>query len=112
MKGKTYLLTDMPVPTDNNTSVKVYDEVSKYKELEIRNEKLWHLEITTVSVKMGALSMIRKKADKRINKGPGSQDLNEIQNIALCGTTSFLRRFCPVGWGCRNNQLLLCRVGE
>ena len=32
-KRKTCILIDMSVPTDNNTSVKEYNKISKYKDL-------------------------------------------------------------------------------
>ena len=36
---KTYLLIDMTVLTDNNLSVKEFNEISKYKDVEIEIEK-------------------------------------------------------------------------
>ena len=36
---KAWLLIDMSVPTDNNISVKEYNEISKYKDLEMETEK-------------------------------------------------------------------------
>ena len=33
----------MSAPTDNNKSVKEYNEISKCKDLEIEIEKAWHL---------------------------------------------------------------------
>ena len=46
-KRKTYLLINMSVPTDNNISVKEYNEISNYKDQETEIEKLWHLKTTT-----------------------------------------------------------------
>ena len=42
-KRKTGLLSDMFVPTDNNISVKKYNKISKYKNLETEIEKMWEL---------------------------------------------------------------------
>ena len=42
-RKKTFLLIDMSVPNDNNLSVKEYNKISKYKDLEIEIEKMWHL---------------------------------------------------------------------
>ena len=41
-KRKTSLLIDMSIPTDNNISIKEYNKISKYRELEIEIEKMWH----------------------------------------------------------------------
>ena len=59
---KIYLLIDMSGPTDNNISVKEYNKTSKYIDLEIEIEKMWHLETTT----MGQI----KETDKPIEKIP------------------------------------------
>ena len=69
---KTCLLIDMSLPTDNYTSVKEYNKISKYKDVEIEIEKIWYLKVTTVPVIEGALGMIKKGTDNHINKIPGS----------------------------------------
>ena len=46
----------MSVPTDNNISVKEYNKVNKYKDLEIEIDKLWQLKSTTLPALVGALS--------------------------------------------------------
>ena len=54
---------DMPAPTDNNISVKEYYEMSKYKDLETEIKKMWHLKITTVTVIVGTLGMMKTRTD-------------------------------------------------
>ena len=39
-KAATYLL-DMSIPTRKNTSVKVTEKLSKYKDLEMKVERMW-----------------------------------------------------------------------
>ena len=38
---KSCLLIDMSIPTEKNTSVKVTEKLSKYKDLEIEIERMW-----------------------------------------------------------------------
>ena len=78
-KRKTCLLIDISVPTDNNMSVTEYNKITKYKNLKIEIEKMWHLKTTTTPVIMGALGMIEKRTDKHINKIPGKSSRYEIQ---------------------------------
>ena len=52
---------------------------------------MWHLKTTTVPVIVGALGMIKKGADKYINKIPGSPGLYEIKRSALCGLARLFR---------------------
>ena len=82
-KRKTCLLIGMLVPTDNNISVKEYNKISKYKDLEKEIEKMWHFKTTTVPLIVGALCMIKKGTDKQMNKIPGCPSLYEIQKITL-----------------------------
>ena len=64
----------MAEPKENSISVKEYNEVSKYKELE-KNKKRGHLKTTTVPVIAGYLCMIQKGTDTHINKVLGSLGL-------------------------------------
>ena len=43
----------MPVPTSNEISVKGCIKISKYKDLEMKIEKMWHLETITLLVIVG-----------------------------------------------------------
>ena len=42
-KDNICLLIDMSVPSDKNVAAKVFKQLSKYKDLEIEIEKMWHL---------------------------------------------------------------------
>ena len=78
----------MSVSTDNNISIKDYNEISKYKYLEIKFGKMWHLKTNTVE----ALGRIKKGTDKHIKKIPDSLSIYEIQKIALYGTAYLFRK--------------------
>ena len=45
---ETCMLIDMAIPSDRNTSVKVAEKLSKYKDLEIEITKMWELKTITV----------------------------------------------------------------
>ena len=47
----------MSVPSDTNGSLKIFGELSKYKDLEIEVTKMWHLKTTTLPVVIGVLGM-------------------------------------------------------
>ena len=78
MKEKR-LLIDMSVRRDNKISVKEYNKISKYKDLEIKIEKMYHLKTNIVPVIAGTLATIKEGTDKHINKIPGSPSLYEIK---------------------------------
>jgi len=91
-KEKTCLMIDMSVPTDNNVSAKEFEKLSKYKDLEIEVNKMWHLKTKTVPVIVGALGMIKKDTQKHLQRIPGKLNLSEIQKIVLTSTAHILRR--------------------
>jgi len=91
-KEKTCLLIDMTVPSDRNVSLKEYEKISKYKDLEIEIQKMWHLKTTVIPVVIGALGMIKRKSEDHIKQIPGNPCLQELQKIALNGTAHLLRR--------------------
>ena len=62
---------------NNNILVQKYKNVSKYKDLKIKIQKMCHLTSTTLLATVGALDMIKIQTDKHINK------INEMQNITL-----------------------------
>ena len=89
---KTCLLIDMAIPSDNNTSLKTFEKLSKYKDLEIEITKMWHLKTNTVPIIIGALGMISKTAQDYVSLIPGNLSLSEIQKITLMGTSHILRK--------------------
>ena len=82
----------MSVPTDNNISVNEYNKITKYKDLEIEIEKIWHLKTNIMPVTVWTRSMNNKGTDKHINKIPGNPNRYEMQKIDLCGTAHLIRR--------------------
>ena len=63
---KSRLLIDISIPTEKNTSVKVTEKLSKYKDLEIKVERMWGMKATTVPVVIGALELIKKGLEEYI----------------------------------------------
>ena len=44
----------MSVPSDTNVSLKIFEKLSKYADLEIEVTKMWHLKTTVLPVVIGA----------------------------------------------------------
>ena len=47
---KMCLLVDVAVPSNRNLSLKKYEKASKYNDLEIEMQKVWHLKVTILPV--------------------------------------------------------------
>ena len=91
-QNKTCKLIDVSVPSDSNISAKESEKLSKYKDLDIEIAKMWKIKTKTIPVIVGALSMIKKGAQKYVNEIPGSLSLAEIQKLVLNSTAYILRR--------------------
>ena len=82
----------MKIPADKSISVAKFEKLSKYKDLEIEVEKLWHIKTVTIPVVIRTLGMIKKGTKKHLEKIPGSLNLAQMQKIALTGTAYILRK--------------------
>ena len=62
---KRCLLIDVPSPLKRiNSSVKVKEKLSKYKDLEIEIERMWGIKATTIPLVMVDLGLIKKGLEK------------------------------------------------
>ena len=86
---KSCLLIDMSIPTEKNTSVKVTEKLSKYKDLEIEIERMWGMKVTTIPVVIGALGLIKKALKKCTKQIPGNIKISELK---MLGTSRILRK--------------------
>ena len=82
---------EISIPTESNTSIKLTEKLSKYKDLEIEIEGLWGMKTTTIPVILGALGLIKKGMEKYISKIPGNNSIQEVQKYVLLGTAHTLR---------------------
>ena len=82
----------MKIAADKNVSVAEFEELSKYKDLEIEVEKLWYMKTVTIPVVIGALVMIKKGTEKHLQKIPESPNLGEMEKISLTGTAHIPRK--------------------
>ena len=79
-----------------NISIKEYNKISEYKDLEIEN--MLHFNIPTKSVIAVCLEMIKKGTDKYINKVSVSPSLCELQRLPFAEPIIFLEDFYICDW--------------
>ena len=80
----------MSVPSDTNVSLKIFEKLSKHKDLKVEVTKMWHLKTTALPVVIGALGIVTKPAPKYVLQIPGAPSLTELQKITLIGTAHIL----------------------
>ena len=71
-------MTDVTVPADKNISLKEFQKLSKYEDLEIEVTKMWRLKTKTIPVVIGDLGIIKKGTQNVINQIPGKKSLQEM----------------------------------
>ena len=76
----------------NNMIIKI----SKYRDLEIEIQKMWHLKAIVMPVVVGALGMTKKTTEDHIKRIPGKPCLQELQKVVLNGMAHLLRRVLPM----------------
>ena len=91
-EDKTCLMIDMTVPSERNVTIKEVEKLSKYKDLEIEVTRMWGMKTTTIPVVIGALGLIKKGLEKRIDQIPGSSTIHELQKIVLLGSAHIIRK--------------------
>ncbi|XP_037772664.1 uncharacterized protein LOC119568276 [Penaeus monodon] len=90
-KKKNCIIIDVAVPSKRNTSVKISEKLSKYKDLEIEISRTWGMKTETIPVVIGALGLMKRGIVKFTNRIPGNISIYEIQKTALLGTAHILR---------------------
>ena len=92
VQSKTPYIQHTTIPSDRNTSVKVTEKLSKYKDLEVETSRMWGMGTETIPVLIGALGAIKKGLKTYLGRIPGQISISELQKITLLGTAHILRR--------------------
>ena len=85
-------MTNVTVPADKKISLKEFQKLSKYKDLEIEVTKILKLKIKTIAVVTGALGIKRKGTQNFIDETNDKPLLQETQKIILTSTPHILRK--------------------
>ena len=80
------------MPSDINISLKNFEKLCNYKDLEIEVTKMWHLKTTTLPVVFGTLGMVAKTVPNYVSQIPGALSLTELQKITLMSTAHILQK--------------------
>ena len=76
-------LIDVSVPSDQNTSTKVTEKISKYKDPEIEITQIRRVKIEIVPVIVDELALISKGMQYNLGKISGAININELQKTRL-----------------------------
>ena len=86
----------MAVPAERNTSAKMVEKLSKYKDLKIKISRMLGLKTETVPVVIGALGLVKKGLEKYVERIPANTNIEDLQKISLLGTAHILREVLSI----------------
>ena len=66
--NSTCKLIDMTVPSDRNIALKDIEKKSKYKDLDLEIQRMWHRKTVVIPEVVGALGTVKKGMVENINK--------------------------------------------
>ena len=94
--NSTCKLIDMTVPSDRSIALKEIEKKSKYKDLELEIQRMWHMKIV-IPVVVGALRTVKKGMIENMEKVSKSANVTEIQKICMLGSARILRKVLSIG---------------
>ena len=66
--NSTCKLIDITVTSDRNIALKEIEKKSKYKDLELEIQRMWHMKIVLISVVVGVFGTVKKEMVENIKK--------------------------------------------
>ena len=94
--NSTCKLIDMTVPSYRNIALKEIEKESKYKDLELEIQRMWHMKTVVIPVIVGALGTVKKGIVENIKKVSERATVTEIQKIYILGSARILRKVLSV----------------
>ena len=94
--NSTCKLIDMTVASDRNIALKETEKKSKYRDLELEIQRMWHTKTVVIPVVVGALGTVKKSMVENIKKGSERATMTEVQKICMLGSARILRKVVSV----------------
>ena len=86
----------MTVPSDRNIALKEIEKKSKYKDLELEIQRMWHMKTIVIPVVVDALDTVNKGMVENIEKASKIANVTDIQKICMLGSARILRKMLRI----------------
>ena len=104
--NSTCKLIDITVSSDRNIALKETEKNSKYKDLEVEIQRMWHMKTVVIPVVVGVLGTVKKGMLESIKKVSERATMTEIQKSCMLGSARILRK---VLWVYEQNDWLMIK---
>ena len=94
--NSTSKLIDMTVPSDKNIALKEIEKKSKYRDLELQIQRMWHMKTIVIPAVVAALGTVKKAMIENIKKVSERATVTEIQKICVLGSAPIHRKVLSV----------------
>ena len=94
--NSTCKLIDMLFHQIEHIALKETEKKSKYKDLELEIQGMWHMKTVVIPVVVGALGTVKKGMVENIKKVSERATMTEIQKICMLGSGRILRKVFSV----------------
>ena len=94
--NSTCKLIDMTVPSDRNIALKEIEKKSKYKDLGLEIQRMWHIKTVVIPVVVSALGSVKKGMVENIKKVSETATVTEIQKVCMLGSARILIKVLSV----------------
>ena len=94
--NSTCKLIDMTFPSDRNIALKEIEKKSKYKDLKLEIQRMWHMKTIVFRVVVGALGTVKKGMVENIKKVSERETVTEIQKICMLRSARILRKVISI----------------
>ena len=84
--NSTCKLIDTTIPSDGNIALKEIGKKSKYKDLELETQRMWHVKTEVTPVVVGVLGTVKKGMVENIKKESERATVTETQTICMLGS--------------------------
>ena len=94
--NSTCKLIDMTVPSYKNIALKKMEKKSKYKDLELKIQRMCQMKTVVIPVVVGALGTVKKAVVENIKKVFEAATVTEIKKICMLGSARIIREVLSI----------------
>ena len=90
------IIIDVAIASDYNIQKKATEKMSKYEDLQIECQRMWHKKVEIIPIIIGTTGIVEKDIQSQLQKIPGKHNLYNLQKSAILGTTYIIKKVLSI----------------